>query len=198
MLPEGPGDGARQVTAGPPSVEADVHAGRGVGDGRVAVGVEGDDDLSGFVLGLDARVHALALVASGVGVAHGDRAVLRGLVDDDHGVADRDLGHLVGVGLDGDDGQFAHRLLARARPYRAVHRPARRARTRGDRRAARRLLGRVRGRIEGPRRAPLKAGSVGAYSTARSASGWAWQREAGCVSLMPRAGGFAFKDESDT
>ena len=45
------------------SVEADVHAGRCVGDGRVEVGVEGDDDLSGFVLGLNARVHALARVA---------------------------------------------------------------------------------------------------------------------------------------
>src|SRR4051794_6319839 len=125
MLPGGPGGGPRQVAAGPPSVEADVHAGRGVGDGRVEVGVECDDDLSGFVLGLDARVHALALVASGVGVAHGDRAVLPGLVDDDHGVADRDLGHLVGVGLDGDDGQFAHRFLPRARPYRGGRRPAR-------------------------------------------------------------------------
>src|SRR3954467_1734653 len=116
MLPGRPGDGARQVPAGPPSVEADVHAGRSVGDGRVEVGTEGDDDLSGFVLGLDARVHALALVASGVYVAHGDWAVLPGLVDDDHGVADRDLGDVVGVGLDGDDGQFAHRFLPRARP----------------------------------------------------------------------------------
>jgi len=33
----------------------------------------------------------------------------------------------------------------------------------------------VHGTVDGPRGAPFKAGSFAAYSTARSASGWAWQ-----------------------